>query len=339
MPRLLTAEPAADPFGERGRAPFTLRARLLGGEFRFLCETPALLGIVRAAYARLPAQALPGRRAPRFRVHLTLLPPDTAGRPPRVAARAGAGLVCGVMGQSAFVSIDPQRRRALIAIPRALLRFPYHVRYELLEFAVYVLAARALRLAPLHAACVGRRGAGALLIGASGAGKSTLALHCLLSGLEFLAEDSVLVEPRSLRATGVANFLHVRPDSLRFVPATGATARLRRAPRIRRRSGVEKLEVDLREGGHRLARRALRLCALVFVSPRRGGRQGLLTPLRRAELQARLSVSQRYAAGQPGWSSFAARVRRLPAYELRRARHPRVAAELLRRLLEQGGRA
>jgi hypothetical protein len=58
-----------------------------------------------------------------------------------------------------------------------MLRFPYHARYELIEFAVFTLAARAQGLVPLHAACVGEEGRGLLLMGESGAGKSTASLH------------------------------------------------------------------------------------------------------------------------------------------------------------------
>ncbi len=35
-------------------------------------------------------------------------------------------------------------------------------------------------------------------MGDSGAGKSTLSLLCLLAGLEFLAEDSLFVDPDTL---------------------------------------------------------------------------------------------------------------------------------------------
>lgn len=46
----------------------------------------------------------------------------------------------------------------------------------------------------LHGAAVGAGGAGALIAAPSGKGKSTLALACLLEGMEFVAEDYVLVD-------------------------------------------------------------------------------------------------------------------------------------------------
>ena len=83
-----------------------------------------------------------------------------------------------------------------------LLDWPYHARYELLEFAVFTLAYRGAGLIPIHAACVGRAGRGLLLVGASGTGKSTLATLSALRGLEFLTEDAAFVRPRDLLATG-----------------------------------------------------------------------------------------------------------------------------------------
>jgi hypothetical protein len=214
-----------------------------------------------------------------------------------------------------------------------MLRFPYHARYEMLEFAVYVLASRVQQLVPLHAACIGRGGRGILLLGSSGAGKSTLSLHCLLQGLDFLAEDSVLVKPEGLMATGVANFLHIRPDSRRFVDDPPSLAAINKSQVIQRRSGIRKFEINLRHPRFRLARDPLRISAVVFVSPRHGSSDSLLLPISKARLLAELRSSQQYAANQPGWSAFCREVSRLPAFELRRGSHPLRGVEALEQLL------
>jgi hypothetical protein len=233
-----------------------------------------------------------------------------------------------------FVALSPEQRSALVVVSKDMLRFPYHIRYEMLEFAVYVLASRVQGLVPLHAACFGRAGQGILLSGASGSGKSTLSLHCLLQGMDFLAEDSVLVRPDGLLATGVANFLHVRPDSLRFLDEAGQASITRSTSSvIRRRSGVEKLEIDLRHPRYRLAPAPLRIGAVVFVSPRSADASALLVPMRKAEVTRQLAASQRYAANQPGWSDFSRQVSRLPAFELRRGHHPLQGVEALEKLL------
>jgi hypothetical protein len=330
------AAPPPDPFGERRRGTLRVHLHLLGGRFEFETGSARLLRLVRLAYARLPAPRL-SPTVPHFRVRLVLTPPASrAGRsaePPPVRTLAAGGILCGAMDCAGFVTLTARERTALIVVPHDLLRHAYHVRYELLEFAVYVLAARALRLVPLHAACVGRGGEGILLLGPSGSGKSTLVLQCLLEGLDFLAEDSVLVRPQGMQAMGIANFIHLRPDALRFLDGTARSALRRGSVAIRRRSGVRKLEIDLRRPGYRLAAAPLRIRALVFLSTRRGRAEELLVPLRRSTALRRLAMSQRYAAHQPGWSAFRRRVGALPAYELRRAAHPQESVEVLRGLL------
>ena len=337
--RTTLAAPPPDPFGERRRAARCERLRLLGGEFDFESDSARLMRLVRAAYARLPAHSL-ASVAPRFRVRLVLTPASGAAaraprEPPAVRPLASGALLCGAMDRANFVALTPRQRAALVVVAHEMLRYPYHVRYELLEFAVYVLAARAQRLVPLHAACLGRDDTGVLLMGASGAGKSTVVLHGLLAGLDFLAEDSVLVRPDGLLATGVANFVHLRRDSLRFLARAERATLLRRAVPIRRRSGVEKLEVDLRRLPCRLARAPLTIRALVFLSARRARGRALLAPLPRQAVLTRLAAGQRYAAQQPGWRAFRSRIARLPAYELRRGSHPLAAVEALRELLPQ----
>lgn len=337
--RLNLAAPPPDPFGERRHFRERLRRQLLGGKFEFETDSQRLLHIVRAAYAHLPAHRFAGR-APRFRVTLAVTrvprtPPGARAsrQPPPVRSLAGDGILCGAIERAGFVALSPRQRSALIVVASDLLRYPYHLRYELLEFAVYVLAGRVQRLVPLHAACLGRGDQGLLLMGPSGSGKSTLVLHALLDGLDFLAEDSVLVKPAALRATGVANFVHVRRDSLRFLSAAQRAALLQRATPIRRRSGVEKLEIDLRGSGYRLAAAPLRIRGVVFLSRRHAGKHPLLTRLSKATMLARLAAQQRYAAQQPGWSVFRSELARLPAYELRRGSHPRAAIEALGVLL------
>ena len=338
--RLALAAPPPDPFGEHRRAAWRMRLQLLGGRFDFETDSRSLMRIVQAAYARLPAHSLTDV-APRFRVRMVLTPaaptrdarPADAAAPSPVRPLAGAGILCGALGSASFVALTPDQRSALMVITRDMLRHAYHVRYELLEFAVYVLAARAQRLVPLHAGCLGQDGAGLLLIGPSGSGKSTLVLHGLLAGLDFLAEDSVLVKPDGLLATGVANFLHLRRDSLRFLARADRRSLLRNATLIRRRSGVEKLEIDLRRPPYRLAASPQRIRAVAFISRRRASNRALLLPLSRAVLLERLGASQRYAARQPGWEAFKRQVSQLPVYELRRAGHPLAAIEAVRELL------
>ena len=332
------AEPPGDPFGERHRFALHERFQLLGGDFRFETDDPPLAKIVRRAYSGLPSHKFAGD-ALRFTVRLALAAKPSASarisagiEPPPMRSYAAGGILCGAMETANVVALAPEHRSGLVVVSREALGFPYHVRYELLEFAVYVLASRSQQLVPLHAACVGRDGRGILLLGSSGAGKSTVSLHCLLEGLDFLAEDSVLVDRRGF-ATGIGNFLHIRADSLRFVEDPAQVALIRASPVIRRRSGVEKFEVDLRRAPYRLAAAPLRIAAVVFLSERSAASRALLAPMSEGPLLRKLEGSQRYAANQPGWDAFIRRIRSLPAFELSRGRHPHQAVEALEALL------
>jgi energy-coupling factor transporter ATP-binding protein EcfA2 len=244
-------------------------------------------------------------------------------------------MLCGTSSSSDFAVLSGDYRSGLIVVSRDRLRFPYHTRYELIEFAVFTLAARAQGLMPLHGACVGHEGRGLLLFGDSGAGKSTVSLHCLLRGMDFLAEDSVFVTPDTLRATGIANFVHVRCDSVHSLPTSSAPM-IRKSPIIRRRSGVEKFEIDLRRTDFRLAPSPLKVAGIVFISPQPARRGVLLTPLRANQALARFKKSQSYALTQPGWATFRKRIADTPAFELRRGRSPEEAADALQALLADG---
>jgi hypothetical protein len=330
-----------DPFGERSPTMIRERLQLLGARFRFESNSRQLLHLVDAAYTDLPRHRL-SATVPRLKVSLLLKggdPPHRRRRfePPALNMFSGAGILGGAPDSSNFVVVSPQERAALVVVSPTMLRFPYHTRYELIEFAVFTLAARTQSLVSLHAACVGRSGRGILLMGPSGSGKSTLTMQWLLQGLDFLSEDSVFVAPDAMLATGVSNFLHVRSDSLRWIERSRDAAAIRKSPVIRRRTGVRKFEVDLRRGRYRLAPSPLKIAAVVFLSQQSADGRPLLTPLSKPRLLARLTAAQSYAASQPQWSTFREGVSKLEGFELRRGRHPLEAVEALQELL--GNRA
>lgn len=337
--KVKTPDLLADPFGERAAVLLSRDIHLLGARVRFESNSEAVLRLVDSAYAGLPRHRL-SRAVPRLNVRLVLTSPErkrTRAAPASLQMMSGAGLVSAASDSSTFMVVSPEQRGALVAVAPWMLRFPYHTRYELIEFAVFTLVARVQGFVALHGACVGCGGRGVLLLGPSGAGKSTVTLQCLLEGLGFLAEDSVFVAPRTLLATGVSNFLHVGADSLRWIAQRRCAAQIRKSPVIVRRSGVRKYEVDVRGGEYRLAERPLRLRAAVFLSTDSG--RPLLERLTQAEALPRLLQEQPYAANQPPWSAFTRAVTRLPFFELRRGQHPSEAVAVLRKLIDSPVRA
>jgi hypothetical protein len=335
-----TTDLLADPFGERSIAGNRRDLYVLGARVRFESNSEELMRLVDAAYAGLPRHRL-SRLTPSLRVRLMLTSSArkrARSEPAPLQMMSAAGLIGAATESSNFMVISPEDRGALVAVSPQMLRFPYHTRYELIEFAVFTLATRVQGLVALHAGCVGNAGRGILLMGPSGAGKSTLTLQCLFDGVGFLAEDSVFVTPDTLLATGVSNYLHVRADSLRWVAEARRVARIRKSPVIVRRSGMRKYEVDLRGGEYSLATRPLKIGAVVFLSEQHAAEnRGLLKRLSRAEALPRLVQEQAYAANQPSWSAFSRAAARLPFFELRRGRHPSEAVAVLRELIKTPG--
>ena len=338
-PQSAASELCADPFGEGLPRTLSVHKQLLGTRFHFESGAQALLDLVEAAYGDVPPHRFPCV-APELHIQLRLVPGGHLPKgvePPPVRMQSGMGWLCGVIDASNYVVISPRQRQALIVVSEDMLAFPYHLRYELIEFAVFVLAARCLGLVPLHGACVGKDGRGVLLLGDSGAGKTTLALHGLLHGLSFLAEDALFVQPESMLATAVTNYVHVKSDALHLVDDAAARCWISESPMIRRRSGVEKFEADVRRGRGRLADSPLKLVGAVFVCAERAhDPAALLRPVPRHAIAARLQLDQPYAAGQGGWLPFQQALVEMGMYELRRGAHPRASVEAVSRLLDGG---
>jgi len=327
-----------DPFRERGSRARHWCVRVLGAACEFTSPSEALLAIAREAFDDVPQHRWPRAPRRRLRIELRQVGGDASNgaMPPKPVLSSGAGLLCAHVDSRNFVIVDPRARRALVQVDDSMLRHRRLVRYEFLEFAVLTLAARTQGLVPLHGGCVGSGGRGVLLLGSSGAGKSTLALQAALDGLDFLAEDSVFVQPTTLRATGLSAFVHARDESVRLFDDPGMRRRVRDAPTIERRSGVRKRELDLRGDHARLAPEPLRIVAAVVLSPRPARGKSPLVPLSPAELKQALREEQVFAAGQPGWQEFERGVLRAGGFRLDRV-PPGVGVSSLRKLL--GGEA
>lgn len=336
MPLILApGHPVADPFGEDRPLPFERRFRLLGADFRFRSADAGLLRQVVRAYAGLPRHRL-APRAPTIELRLLHATDDPAVRwsePPEPRLRAGPGFLCGIVDAGNWIVLSPEARAGAVSLSPRMLRLPYHARHDLLDLAVYTLAARVLRLAGLHAACVARGRRAVLLMGASGAGKTTLSLHAQFNGLQFLCEDSAFVCPRTGCVSGLGSYVHVRADGAAFLSRAQVAALRQHGSLIRRRSGVRKLEVDMRALGAPLVPSAPRLAALVYLAGGKRRTAARLRPLGFAEGLARLQRLQPYAAAQPEWSEFARLARRLPHWELQLGAHPGDAIGKLRSLL------
>jgi len=320
----------ADPFEEQGWRAHRKTVSVLGASMSLEANHLGLLSLATSAFDGLPAYRVGETRRLRLVLKCAGARPTRRWRrppPPRLAS--GGGFLTSAFDPANFALVSPLQRTALVHVSPHALRFPYHVRYELIEFAGLTLAARVRQLIPLHAACVTRRGHSFLLLGDSGAGKSTLCLAAALAGFDLLSEDSVFVTAEGLQATGVANFLHVERAGLRFVEDAPVRRALGAAPTIERRSGTRKLEIDLRTAALPVARRAMPLTAVIVLSSRRATSSSLLRPLGSASMLRALRASQGYALVCTGWRTFERNLVGLPAYLLERGTHPRESADAL----------
>lgn len=73
----------------------------------------------------------------------------------------------------------------------------------------------------LHAAAVGYREKGILLVGKGGSGKSTTAVAALLNGLDYVGDDYIVVAADPARAFSIYNSVKVNDDMLVKMPELG----------------------------------------------------------------------------------------------------------------------
>ncbi len=326
---------SADPFRERRRGVRRATFQLLGARLVFESESAELMRLVDWAYAGLPRHTL-SARVPRLAVRLVLggnAGSRKSAAPAPLATSSGVGILCGASPKTSMAAVCPAGRSALVVVERELLRFPYHLRYELIEFAVFTLVARAQNLMPLHAACVGSGGRGLLLLGASGAGKSTAMLHCALAGMHMISEDSLFVTPDTLRATGVAE-LSAHSPRVASLPAGAAG---------RRAASLPDHTPPQRRGeiGNRPQATAFSSRAPTGRAGRRGGAALAECRSRSVSDHVEIAPAPCPSAGHPavcrrpaGLAAVLAGGRRtLPAFELSRGRHPNETVQVLRQLL------
>lgn len=333
-----TVNPMLDPFLERVATPFGDRYHLLGSQFSLESNDRRLMRLCAHAFSGLPRHRFPGGSD---RLQIRLILHDTDAKPagqrkglvPALRTYGWNNVFCATMGPDTLALLNPQTGSGLIVVSKQVLAFPYELRYELIEFAAFVLAARRRDLVPLHGACIALNGRGLLLLGDRGAGKSVTSLACLADGFEFVAEDGLVVCPATLLTSGLSSFLHLRADSLHFFRGLKSAHGMLKSPTIVRRSGVAKVEIDVRKIGVKLARSSVEIRAIVFLSGRKTRSAALATPLNRTVTRDRLAQSQPYAASLPQWQSFVRRISGVPAYALARGDQPQDIVAAIREIL------
>lgn len=191
----------------------------------------------------------------------------------------------------------------------------------------------------VHAAAIGRGAFGALLVGAGGSGKSTTALAALLSGLDYVGDDYVLldvaVEPPVAHALyGLAKLV---PGTEALLPGFDRTAIVGSplasgfAPDAAKDA---KAVVDVERLAPSGLRRRVPVTAVVACR-RGGGRRSRLRPATATEALLALAPSTVFQLPGNGIAlgALADLVRGVPCYVLELGPDPAEAVDLLARTL------
>lgn len=83
---------------------------------------------------------------------------------------------------------------------------------------IYSLIARDINTIMVHGAVIGKDGKGFLISGLSGSGKSMLAAAGLYYGLEYVSDDTVLLDVDTYKAYPISSTIHLGPDAIKFFP-------------------------------------------------------------------------------------------------------------------------
>ncbi len=334
---------ASDPFLERIATPYTATLRVINMPVQVESNQHGLLRLAQQAFDDYGATEL-ATVAP---LHLRLIAntdfdAEALTQPPPVRVWSDGDLLVASMTSADIGVCSFKARRAMITVSPAMMAFPYHVRYELIEFILYQLVSRSIGAVGIHVACVAdprdAQGGVLLLLGESGAGKSTLAYACLTRGWRFLSEDGAFVvaadtvpvvggKSRNVKVTirGMPNFIHLNDGAQPLFPDAYQS---QDAIWITRRSGRRKVEIDVRQAFPEAPRNEGMLDSLIFLTQQRGPQPTIrLLPV--AQVRARLITLQPFAAAQVNWPEILPYLLAYPAYLLDAGSNPHSAVDLL----------
>jgi hypothetical protein len=133
--------------------------------------------------------------------------------------RGNGPIVFGFLPPNSFVTYDLFRKRVQAVLSQQAARDDHFWSALLLPITIGVLGST-LSVAPLHCACLDRRGNGVLIAGESGAGKSTLTAALAQRGLALISDDWTYVcsDKSRLVAHGISAPIKLLPDTVQFFP-------------------------------------------------------------------------------------------------------------------------
>jgi hypothetical protein len=207
---------------------------------------------------------------------------------------------------------DPDRRRAVVWVPDAGAVPSNEVASPMRTLLHWWARDNGLQL--VHAGAVGLDGRAVLLCGPAGAGKSTSVLAGMLSGLDYLGDDYVLVDARrGTKVHSLYSAAKLQPEHVSAFPELRPT--LVNGDRLGTEKALWFIHRDFPERTQTSAE------ALAVLVPRVvSGSQSAVVPIRRSTALSALAPStivQLSGADQWSLRAMAAFIERVATYELR----------------------
>ena len=128
-------------------------------------------------------------------------------------------LVFAYVPPRSFLTFDLLRRRVHAVLSIAAAQDSFFWNSLLIPITIGILGTT-VGVAPLHCACLDRRGSGFLIAGVSGAGKSTLATALARQGFALVSDDWTYMSKQgsALIAHGLSAPIKLLPETARFFP-------------------------------------------------------------------------------------------------------------------------
>lgn len=201
----------------------------------------------------------------------------------------------------------------------------------------YMLTPLFSRLAPdigmtlIHGAGVGVNGQGVILSGLSGSGKSSLAAACLMSGMQYVSDDTMFLDKKSNKAHPICSTIHLVPKILDiFREISGEEFFTRNGRGEKRHMDISFMRDQFVPG--------LCMRALIVLRIEEGSREFGIRPVRWEQAAVPLIYSSAHLLGEaqnaPAVRNVLSCLRKLPAYEFHMSGNLRYNAEYLKSFIE-----
>jgi len=182
----------------------------------------------------------------------------------------------------------------------------------------------------IHGAGVGINGQGVILAGLSGAGKSSLAAACLMSGMQYVSDDTLFLDRKENKAYSMCSTIHLAPKILDvFHEISGQEFSTRNGRGEKRHLDISFMEDQFTQG--------LQMRALIVLRIDERAEFGI-RQVRWEKAAVPLIYSSAHLLGEaqnaPAVRNVLSCLRKLPAYEFYMSGNLRYNAEYLKKFIE-----